>query len=128
MALVMVSAMGVIMLVSMWGMFKNKRLNVFLLGAFAVGFLAVLTLGRSETFVGDDQFLRSMIPHHSRAILVCQESTLTDPEIIALCEQIVSLQTEEIQQMKETCSATDRGSRDSPVARSASVVRDPQPG
>jgi len=53
MALVMVSAMGVIMPVSMWGMFKNKRLNVFLLGAFAVGFLAVLTLGRSETFVGE---------------------------------------------------------------------------
>lgn len=62
MALVMVSTMGVIMLVSMWGMFKNKRLNVFLLGAFAIGFLALLTLGRSEAFVGDEQFLKSMIP------------------------------------------------------------------
>ncbi len=101
MALIMVAAMGVIMLISMWGMFRNKRLNVFLLGAFAIGFLAVLTLGRSEAFVGDEQFLKSMIPHHSRAILVCQESTLTDPEVIALCEQIVKSQTEEIQQMQE---------------------------
>lgn len=42
-----------------------------------------------------------MIPHHSRAILVCQESDLTDPEVIELCEQIVKTQKEEIAQMQE---------------------------
>ncbi|MFC4630979.1 DUF305 domain-containing protein [Promicromonospora alba] len=39
--------------------------------------------------------------HHSRAISVCQEASLTDPEIIELCEQIVQTQQEEINQMKK---------------------------
>ena len=42
-----------------------------------------------------------MIPHHSRALLVCEESTLTDPEIISLCQQIIESQTREINQMKQ---------------------------
>lgn len=41
-----------------------------------------------------------MIPHHSRAILVCEESNITDPEIIELCETIVETQQEEISQME----------------------------
>lgn len=64
-------------------------------------FVGALALGRTETFVGNEQFLKSMIPHHSRAILVCEESAITDPEIIDLCEQIVSSQREEIRQMEE---------------------------
>ena len=40
-----------------------------------------------------------MIPHHSRAILVCQESDLSDPEIM-LCEAIIQTQREEIRQME----------------------------
>jgi uncharacterized protein (DUF305 family) len=30
-----------------------------------------------------------MIPHHSGAILMCEQSNLTDPEIISLCDEIV---------------------------------------
>ena len=80
MALVMVAPMGIVMLVVMWGMFKDRRLNAALLAGFALLFVAALWLGRTEALVGDEQFLRSMIPHHSRAILVCQESDLTDPD------------------------------------------------
>ena len=47
----------------------------------------------------DPGFLTSMIPHHSRAILVCQEASITDPEIEQLCSEIVEAQ--EIAQMKE---------------------------
>ena len=42
-----------------------------------------------------------MIPHHSRAILVCEQSNITDSEIVTLCEQIVQSQQEEIDQMKD---------------------------
>jgi uncharacterized protein (DUF305 family) len=101
MALVMVAAMGAVMLVAMWGMFRDRRANVILLAGFGVLFAGALWLGRSEALVGDRQFLESMIPHHSRAILVCQESDLTDPEIIELCEQIVRSQQDEIDQMQE---------------------------
>ncbi|MEX2446121.1 MAG: DUF305 domain-containing protein, partial [Dehalococcoidia bacterium] len=98
--LIMVAAMALVMLVGMWGMFQNQRLNMLLVAGFAVLFFAGLILGRTETLVGNEGMLRSMIPHHSRAILVCEESDLTDPEIIELCETIVQTQREEIRQME----------------------------
>jgi uncharacterized protein (DUF305 family) len=95
MALVMVAPMGLIMLGVMWAMFKNKFLNAGLALAFLAVFTGSWYLGRQEAGVGNEQFLKSMIPHHSRAILVCQEADITGPEIVELCEQIVNTQQEE---------------------------------
>ena len=55
---------------------------------------------RTQAVVGDAQFLRSMIPHHSGAILMCEQSAITDPEIVRLCGEIVKTQKEEIAQMQ----------------------------
>ncbi len=44
---------------------------------------------------------RSMIPHHSSAILMCEQSAITDPEIVSLCEEIIRTQEEEIAEMEE---------------------------
>ena len=41
-----------------------------------------------------------MIPHHSGAITTYQEADITDPEIIALCDDIIKAQREEITQMQ----------------------------
>lgn len=41
-----------------------------------------------------------MIPHHSIAIKNCERATLTDPETIQLCEEIIQAQVEEINQME----------------------------
>lgn len=101
MALMMVAPMGVIMLGVMWTMFSNRTLNVVLAVGFVVLFGVAFYFGRQEAFVGNEQFLKSMIPHHSRAILVCERSDITDPEIIELCGQIVESQQEEIDQMKQ---------------------------
>jgi uncharacterized protein (DUF305 family) len=57
-------------------------------------------LARTQSPVGNGQFLRSMIPHHSSAILMCQEADITDPEIITPFEQIIETQREQIAQMK----------------------------
>lgn len=100
MAVVMVAPMGIVMIGVMWAMFGNKRLNVILIACFVLLFGAALALGRTETFTGNKEFLKSMIPHHSRAILVCQESAITDPQIKRLCEGIVKTQQEEIEEMK----------------------------
>lgn len=100
MALIMVAAMGVVMVVGMWSMLPSKKVNIGMLVGFAALFVVALLLGRNETFVGDKGFLESMIPHHSRAILVCQESDLSDPEIVQLCDEIVEAQEEEIAQME----------------------------
>ncbi|SDI25726.1 protein of unknown function [Arthrobacter subterraneus] len=100
MALLMVSGMAVVMVIGMWAMFQNRKANIAMLAGFALLFVGVFALGRTETFVGNEQFLKSMIPHHSRAILVCQESDITDPEIEELCTEIVDTQQKEIAQMK----------------------------
>ena len=42
-----------------------------------------------------------MIPHHSSAILMCEEASLDDQAIIDLCGEIVAAQEREIAQMKD---------------------------
>lgn len=100
MALMMVAPMVILMLVAMRSMFPAKRLNIILHLAFAALLVISLLLVRTQTPVGNVQFLRSMIPHHSSAILMCREAAITDPQIVKLCEQIVKSQEEEIAEMK----------------------------
>lgn len=50
--------------------------------------------------MNDKQFLRSMIPHHAGAILMCEQASIQDAEIQELCRTIISGQQEEIDQMK----------------------------
>ena len=100
MAGLMVSPMLLIMLLTMGVMFKKKSLNIALLivGTAAIGLFWGLV--RTQAGVGNQQFLRSMIPHHAAAILVCQQSSITNPRIQELCTQIVTSQKEEIRIMK----------------------------
>ncbi|MDX0480118.1 DUF305 domain-containing protein [Sinorhizobium medicae] len=97
MAIMMVAPMAMLMLLMMAPMYPRKRLNLALHLAFAILFIAAFTFMRMQTFVGDAQFLRSMI--HSGAILMCRESSLADPEIAALCERIIDSQKREIAEM-----------------------------
>ena len=101
MTAMMVAAMAVVMALTMKSMFPSPRARVGFAAAAAVVGIVGFAGMRTQVAVGDKSFLRSMIPHHSRAILVCQESSITDPEIRTLCDGIVKSQTEEIRQMKE---------------------------
>jgi len=100
MAVVMVAPMAIVMLVAMRHMFPDKRLNLGILVAAAIVFVAAFSAIRAQVFVGDAQLSRSMIPYHSIAIKNCERANLQDPESIELCEQIVQAQREEIAQMK----------------------------
>jgi uncharacterized protein (DUF305 family) len=55
---------------------------------------------RTEAAVGDREFLRAMIPHHSAAIQMVRESSITDPRVNDLGERIRSSQEREIEEMK----------------------------
>jgi hypothetical protein len=101
MTLMMAASMAILMLFLMRSMYQNKMLNCILYTSFAVLFVGSLLLTRNQTLVGNQQFLRSMIPHHSSAILMCQESSIEDPQISKLCSQIIKSQTEEIAEMKD---------------------------
>jgi uncharacterized protein (DUF305 family) len=100
MALMMAAPMGVLMLLMMPGMYRNRRLNLIVHGLLVLLFAAAFWATRTQALVGDRQFLRSMIPHHSGAILMCREARLSDTEIVALCGNIQRSQRAEIDQMK----------------------------
>jgi uncharacterized protein (DUF305 family) len=62
--------------------------------------IACFAFIRQQTGVSDRQFLRSMIPHHASAILMCKQAPIRDTEIASLCRTIISGQQAEIDQMK----------------------------
>jgi uncharacterized protein (DUF305 family) len=101
MTLMMVSPMMVVMLGSMRSMFPSRRVNMIIAMAAAAVFIGSFAAMRTQAAVGNAQFLKSMIPHHSGAVLMCEQSAITDPEIIALCKGIIKSQKEEIAQMQK---------------------------
>lgn len=100
MAITMWAPMGIFMLATMPGMFPNKRLNVALYLVLAAFTATSFWATRAQALIEDRQFIASMIPHHSGAILMCREANLSDSELVALCEEIAQAQREEIDQME----------------------------
>lgn len=100
MTLMMVAPMAILMLVMMRSMYQDKRLNLIIGGAAVLVFAFSLYAMRTQAAIGDKELIRGMIPHHSGAILMCGQAKLTDPELIALCDDIVSAQEREIDQMQ----------------------------
>jgi uncharacterized protein (DUF305 family) len=49
-----------------------------------------------------------MIPHHAGALLICGEAPVQDEEIRSLCQNIMSSQQSEIDQMKASLARLDR--------------------
>jgi uncharacterized protein (DUF305 family) len=100
MAALMASPMIIIEVLLMRMMYKNKKLNTAIIGVSAIALIGFFFLIRQQTEVSDRQFLKSMIPHHSGAILMCEQADIQDPEIKKLCEDIIASQQREIEQMK----------------------------
>ncbi len=101
MAGIMTAPMLIIEILLMGSMYENKRvLNGILIGSFVL-FVVFFFFIRKQTAITDNEFLRSMIPHHSGAILMCREASLTDPKIRELCTLIIESQQEEIKIMEE---------------------------
>lgn len=100
MALLMTAPMVILEILMMKSMYQKKSLNVSILLASIIISLTVFLFVREQTGVGDVQFLRSMISHHSSAILMCEEAGITDPEIKLLCDSIKAAQIREINEME----------------------------
>lgn len=100
MAALMTSSMVLIELPLMMGMYKSKKLNAIIIAVGLVVLVGSFLLIRKQSAISDRQFLRSMIPHHAGAILMCEEASIEDREIQALCRNILAGQQAEIDQMK----------------------------
>ena len=100
MAALMTSSMVLIELPLMMGMYKSKKFNAIIIAVGLVVLVGSFLLIRKQSAISDQQFLRSMIPHHAGAILMCEEASIEDREIQELCRGIVAGQQAEIDQMK----------------------------
>lgn len=100
MAGMMTAPMIIIELLLMGAMYPNKRANAVVGGASAVLLLALIIAVRTQAFVGDAQLIKSMIPHHAGAILMCERAHLHDLENQELCQVIIASQQAEIDLMR----------------------------
>lgn len=100
MALIMGSVMAIVMMLFMWPMYKNKKVNGVILAASALIFALSLWLVRSQTLIEDEGWMKAMIPHHSIAILTSERAEISDPRVRELADEIIEAQREEIAEMK----------------------------
>jgi uncharacterized protein (DUF305 family) len=108
MAGLMAAPMAVIEVALMGAMYGDKRKNLLIMAVSLVALIVFWVLIRPQTAITERQFLRSMIPHHAGAILMCQEARIRDPEIRQLCSAIVSSQQSEIELMKTKLGELER--------------------
>jgi len=60
----------------------------------------LLFVNRSQAVIGDVNFMKSMIPHHSIAINNARKASLSDPRVRELADGIIRAQVLEIEAMK----------------------------
>lgn len=96
----MAALMVIIELLLMRTMYPNRRWNAAILGTSVVALLAFWLGIRQQVAITDQEFLKSMIPHHAGAILMCEKAEAKSPEIKELCSNILASQRAEIDQMK----------------------------
>lgn len=108
MAGLMTAPMVLIELFVMRSMYQDKKRNVLIVAASILAMLVFFLLIRQQAAISDKQFLRSMIPHHAGAILMCEQAPIQDAEIKELCRTIISSQQSEIDQMKAKLLELDK--------------------
>lgn len=100
MAALMAAPMVMIELAVMRSMYKNRVANIAILAASVLLLVVAWFFIRQQTFIGNSEFIKSMIPHHAGAILMCEQASIQDDELKKLCKEITSSQQAEIDQMK----------------------------
>lgn len=99
-SLLMGCVMTLVMLSFMWSMYKGRGTKIAVLASAAVLGGALLAINRSQSLVGDTEFMKSMIPHHSIAINSSRKASISDPRVRELADQIIKSQVKEIAEMK----------------------------
>jgi len=108
MALLMGAVMAVIMLSFMLSMYQNKRVNIAIYIGSVVVFVLTLWLVRSQVTVGDAEYMKAMIPHHSIAIMTSERAQISDPRVRKLADEIIAAQRREISEMKYLINELER--------------------
>lgn len=99
-SLVMGCVMTIVMLGFMWSMYKGKGAKIAVLAVALLAAVILLFVNRNQAVIGDINFMKSMIPHHSIAINNARKATISDPRVRELADGIIKAQVLEIAEMK----------------------------
>ena len=105
---VMGCVMTIVMLSFMWSMYKGMGTKVAVLVLAALLGATLLVVNRSQTLIGDESFMKSMIPHHSIAINNARNASISDPRVRELADKIIEAQVREIAEMKALLADIER--------------------
>jgi uncharacterized membrane protein len=108
MTTLMIASMSISMLFFMWDMYPNRQINIRIIAFAAVCFFGTLYLLRSQTPIGDIQYMKAMIPHHSSAIMTSSNVEFKDAEVEKLAKDIIIAQEKEIKKMNEMINRLER--------------------
>lgn len=100
MTMIMGAAMMIVMLLFMWEMYGNGRVNAAILLGAALMLLLSVWLVRSQVTVTGVDYMEGMIPHHSIAILTSERARIQDPRVRELADRIIGAQRREIKEME----------------------------
>jgi len=99
-SLVMGCVMAVVMLAFMWPMYEGQAAKIGVLAGAALLGIILLLVNRSQSLVGDVDFMKGMIPHHSIAINNARKARIHDPRVRKLADGIIEAQVREIREMQ----------------------------
>jgi Domain of unknown function (DUF305) len=129
-SLIMGAVMTVVMLGFMWPMYRGTGAKVAVLAGAALLAGVLLSLNRGQRLIGDTEFMKAMIPHHSIAINNARKADIRDPRVRKLADEIIASQVREIREMQLLIEDIQRngrrGDRALP-ARPAVVTPDMEP-
>jgi hypothetical protein len=100
MTMIMGSAMTIIMLFFMRGMYKNNKANAAIFIGAGLMLLLSIWLVRSQVTVTGVDYMEGMIPHHSIAILTSERAQIEDARVNELSGKIIDAQRREIKEME----------------------------
>lgn len=99
-ALLMGSAMAVVMMAWMWKMHPDRQRNLAIMGGAVVVGVAAFLFSQTQALVYDTNYMRGMIPHHSIAILTSERAGIDDVRVRQLADEIIEAQRREIAEME----------------------------
>lgn len=129
-SLIMGAVMTAVMLGFMWKMYEGQGTKIAIVAASALVAVGLLAINRNQALIGDTEFMKSMIPHHSIAINNSRRASISDPRVRELADKIIASQVREIAEMKALIADIDEnGERgQSPLpARDAVITSDMLP-
>ena len=109
MALMMGATMAIVMLAWMAAMYPSRAANIAIFAGAAVVFAASLWLVRSQVTVGQESYMRAMIPHHSIAVMTSERAAIGDARVRKLADEIIAAQRREIAEMRYLVAEVDAG-------------------